>query len=288
MPDTQTPPAPVAGEGNLPANAGAGAPPNPTPPSPPAPQTWYAGADELTRGYVQNKGWDDPLKAVSSYQNLEKLLGADRAGRTVVLPKEGATPEELNEFYAKLGRPADPKEYKFDVPDGAPTKYAEGFRAKAHELGLSAAQVAGLAGWNNEFAKQAQESLAAERAAKVNAEDAELKQRWGAAYPQELGKAQAAARGLGVSPEVIDQLAAGMGHAATMELFRAIGNRIGEAEFVSGDGKTPFGAAMTPEQAKAKIAELRADKAWTKAYIEGDAEKKAEMARLHAFAYPEG
>ena len=39
------------------------------------------------------EGWKDNAAVVESYANLEKLLGADRAGRTVVLPGDKATPK---------------------------------------------------------------------------------------------------------------------------------------------------------------------------------------------------
>ena len=67
---------------------------NPTAPAA-APQvnTWYAtdGLDEGTASQlgelVKAKGWKGPADALLSYQNLEKVFGADKAGRTILAPK---------------------------------------------------------------------------------------------------------------------------------------------------------------------------------------------------------
>lgn len=287
MTDTPTAPGAPAGEGTQ-TPAGQGVPPAvPTPAPATPPSTWYNGADELTTGYIQNKGWKDPIEAVRSYQNLEKLLGADKAGNAVILPKPDATPEELGAFYTRLGRPSDAKDYKINLPEGTPTTYADGFRSKAFELGLTAKQVEGLAEWNQQYVGTTTQEAQAAKAAALQAEQAELQQAWGSAYTQELAKAQAAARGLGVSPEVIDKLSDAMGHKATMEFFRAIGNRMGEAEFVAGDKREAFGSALTPEQAKSQIESLKSDKDFMKKYVNGDAEARLKMERLHQFAFPE-
>lgn len=43
---------------------------------------------------------------------------------------------------------------------------------------------------------------------------------------------------------------------------------------------------MTPGEARSRIAALRADRAWTAAYVNGDGAKQAEMSRLHRLAFP--
>ncbi len=67
---------------------------------------WLPGADPDTTAYVTAKGWNDPAAAVTSYRNLEKLFGADRAGHTVQVPSEGSDEVTMNNFYTKIGRPA--------------------------------------------------------------------------------------------------------------------------------------------------------------------------------------
>lgn len=253
-----------------------------------APIAWLTDADEGTVGYVLNKGWQEPKQVLESYRNLEKLMGADRAGNTVILPKPDASPEEVGRFFDRLGRPADPAAYKIEVPkEGGDPEFAKGAAAKMHELGLSQKQGEALAAWWNEQAGGSMASAKQQAEQTFQADDQALRQQWGAAFTQELNKAQSAARALGVDEATIDNLQKSMGHKATMEFFNKIGNKIGESEFVSGQETRNFNAAMTPGQAIARIAELKADRNFVARYVSKDAEAVAEMARLHGFAYPE-
>lgn len=249
--------------------------------------SWLPGADETTVGYVQNKGWSEPAQVLDSYRNLEKLFGADKAGNTVVLPKADATPEELGAFYSKLGRPADPSGYKIDLPEGAPKEFATAAAQKLHELGIPKAAGEKLAEWWNGQAKTSQEQQAAALKANFDADDQSLKAEWGAAFNQNLTSAQAAVRGLGVSPEQIDKMQQAMGHKATMEFFQKIGSKIGEADFVPGNTREPFGAAMTPGQAKARMGELMNDKEFVSRFAKGDTNAVAERNKLVGFMFPE-
>jgi hypothetical protein len=254
--------------------------------APVAGHEWLTGADEAMSGYVQNKAWKSPTEVITSYQNLEKLLGADRAGNTVVLPKSDAAPEEWNAVFDRLGRPADASGYKFEVPEqiGDP-EFAKAASSKFHELGLSQKQGEALATWWNETAKSQYAAVETAAQQRFETENAKLQTEWGAAYAQNLTLAQAAVRALGVDGKTIDTLASAMGHKATMELFHKIGAKTGEADFVSGQGG--FGSALTPAAAKDQIRTLMTDKTFSAKYINGDAEAKAKMAELHKYAYPE-
>lgn len=249
--------------------------------------SWLEGADDLTKGYVQNKGWDTPLKAIDSYRNLEKLLGADRAGNTVVIPKHDAPPEEMAKFYERIGRPSAPDGYKLEVPEGAPKEFA----AKAAEWffnhGVPKAAAEGVATEWNKFMTEQKTAMDAQKVQAFQADDVALKQAWGGAFVQELAKAQAAVRALGVTDAQLDSFQASMGHKATMEFFAKLGAKMGEPDFTTGGGQKGFGEAMTPEQAKAKIAELTQDRDFVKRYVNKDSAAVAQMKELHAFAYPE-
>ena len=252
------------------------------------PIAWLPQADELTVGYLQNKGWqDDPAKVVNGYRELEKTFGAGKAGRTVVLPDENADAAEVAKFYDRLGRPQDPKGYEIKVPEGQAPDFANEAAGWMHEAGLNKKQGQALAEKWNAYeqavtTKQA-EAEAAGRAADVQA----LKVEWGAAHDQNLKLAQATRAKLGVSDEQVDKMASVLGLKQTIELFHKLGAKTGEAEFVAGSSAAP--GVMTPAQAKAKIAELQADKAWRARYIAGG-NKSAEfneLARLSQLANPE-
>lgn len=249
---------------------------------------WAKGADELTTGYIQNKGWDNPMKVVDSYRNLEKLLGADKADNAVVIPKHDADPKEWAAVYDKLGRPSAPDGYKVELPEGGDKAFHEASMSKFHELGLTKAQGEQLANWYNSTVVESVQAAEADRAARFQQEDTAIRQEWGAAFTQNLAQAQAAARGLGLDGATIDKLSDALGHKATMQMLQNIGSRMGEDTFVTGNGDTNFGSVMTPAQAKASIQSLMSDKDFTARYLKGDAGAKAEMQRLHQFAYPEG
>ena len=248
---------------------------------------WLPEADETTVGYVQNKGWDNPAKVLDSYRHLEKLMGAEKAGNTIVIPRSDADPKDWAPVYDRLGRPSDPAGYKVETPQGGDAEFQGKVFGKMHELGLTKAQGEALASWYNE---QVQGSVtAAKEAAETRfaTEQAELKTEWGAAYTQNLAAAQTAARGLGLDADTIDKLAETLGHKTTMGLLQKIGTRMGEDSFMTSGEKPGFGSAMTPGQAKAEIQALQADRDFVNKYVNGDKAARDRMAQLHAFAYPE-
>ena len=277
--------APGNGQGTA---ASALAEPAPQAAAPVAAPNWLEGADEVTVGYVQNKGWDKPTQVLESYRNLEKLMGADRAGNTVILPKPDASPDEIGKFFDRLGRPADAAGYKIEVPQGGDPEFAKTAGSWFHELGLSQKQGEALAAKWNEYATGLQTNAQTQSQQQIKDDEFALKQEWGAAFQQNLTTAQAAARGLGMDEATINKLEASLGYKGTMDLFHQIGSKIGESEFVSGDKTEKFGAALTPGQAQAQIRDLMADKNFVGRYLSKDANAVAEMKRLHEFAYPEG
>jgi hypothetical protein len=223
---------------------------------------------------------------VKSYQNLEKLLGADRAGNAVILPKPDASAEEVSAFYNRLGRPAEATGYKIDVPEGGSQEFAQAYAGWAHELGLTNKQAETLAArWNETAAANATAQSQAKQA-QFQTDDVALRSEWGGAFAQNLAHAQNAARGLGLDAGTIDKLSDALGHKGTMALLQKIGAGMGEATFVAGDSDRSFGAAMTPAQAKSEIKRLTSDTAFIARYTSGDSAARAEMSRLHDFAHP--
>lgn len=249
------------------------------------PIAWLPDADELTVGYIQNKGWDSPAKAVESYRNLEKTFGAEKAGRTVVIPNEGADAAEWDAYHAKLGRPKDAAEYKLPVPEGVPKEFSEAASKWMHEAGLNAKQAQTLAKhWNEHLGAEAAKLNETQAAARAT-DAAALKTGWGAAHDENLRIAQATRQALGVSDEEVDGIASKLGLKRTVELFHRLGQRTGEADFVSGI-PAPSGV-MTPAQAKAKLAELQGDRDWAGRYLKGGVAEKNELARLAKLANPD-
>jgi len=261
--------------------------PSPAPASPNAPD-WLKDADETLVGYVQNKGWTEPRQVLDGYRNLEKLLGADKAGNAVVIPKAEADAKEWAAVYDKLGRPSAPDGYKVELPEGGDANVQSAVLAKFHELGLSKTQGEQLANWYNNLSVESIKAAEAERAQQFQQDDSEIKMLWGAAYNQNLAQAQAAARGLALDGQTIDKLSEALGHKGTMQLLQRIGSRMSEDRFVASDSPGGFSNALTPGQAKAQIQSLMSDRDFTTRYLAGNAEAKAKMEALHKFAFPEG
>jgi hypothetical protein len=245
------------------------------------------GVDELTLGYVQNKGWDNPLKAIQSYQNLEKLLGADKAGNAVVIPKADADPKDWAQVYDKLGRPGDPKGYKVNTPEGGNKEFQDQVLTKIHELGLTKNQGEALVNWYNETAQGQIAAQQQAKAAQFQQDDSAIHQEWGAAYTQNLAQAQSAARALGLDAATIDKISDALGHKGTLQLLQKIGSKAAESDFVSGDSNNRFGNIMSPPQAKSEIKSLMGDKDFVSKYLAKNAEAVARMTQLQQWAYPE-
>ena len=86
-------------------------------------QPWTAGLDADTAGYVQNKGWGTVPDVVTSYRNLEKLLGVPK-DQIIQLPK-AEDKEAWGQVFNRLGRPEDPKNYEFGLPKEADPAFVE-------------------------------------------------------------------------------------------------------------------------------------------------------------------
>ncbi len=243
--------------------------------------SWLAAdvAPELV-GHAQNAGWQTPADAVKSHHELQKLFGADRHGRTIVVPKEDAAPEEWAKFHEKLGRPADAKAYGIAVAEGADPKFADGFTAKAHELGLSTKQAQALAGWYGEFGGAASAEQAAATEAALASEHQALAKDWGtgpeAAMRRELAKR--AAVHLGLDEAAIDAMEKVSGFSKTMKALAKVGDLMRET---GGEGLNELGSfGMTPEGAKAKKSQLMADPGWRKAAMNPNSKEWAELQKI--------
>lgn len=253
----------------------------------PATPSWLEGADEVTVGYVQNKGWDDPKQVLEGYRNLEKLLGADKANNAIIIPKADADPKEWGAVFDRLGRPSGPDGYKVDLPEGGDKAMHEASLGKFHELGLTKNQGENLLNWYNGVIAEQLQNLEVQKEANFQQEDMALKSEWGAAYAQNLAQAQTGMRGLGLDTAAVDKLSEALGHKATMGLLQRVGAGMREDSLVTGNTPGGFSSALTPGQAKAEIDTLMKDKDFITSYINRKEDAVKRMALLHSFAYPE-
>ncbi|UOF83095.1 hypothetical protein [Caudoviricetes sp.] len=249
---------------------------------------WTTGLTEDSRGYVQNKGFQNPAMVIDSYRSLEKLLGAPKE-RLLRLPEKDDAPE-WGDVYNRLGRPATANDYKIDVPPemGGDGKFADWAKTNFHELGLSKKQAEGLAGRWNEYQKNVMSQSNENLAYQNQQQEASLKREWGAAFDQNMNMAKRAAQTFGMDGATIDKLESAMGFSGIMKFMHSLGSKLGEDSFVQGGASNQSGfGILSPEAAKNRINSLRGDPEFVKRYTAGDVSAKDEMFKLHQFAYPE-
>lgn len=145
----------------------------------------YEGLEADNLAWLQKANLHGDVKALARQAyNQEKLIGS-----SIRIPKDDAPAEEVNAFLDKLGRPKTADEYKFDAPKNMPKELPydsaleAGFRKRAHELGLSSKQAAGLRDLFVDYQVSAYETAAQQRTADLEGRagkaTAELEKLWG-------------------------------------------------------------------------------------------------------------
>ena len=244
---------------------------------------WTAGFNDDLKGYIQNKGFKDTTALAESYRNYEKLLGVPQ-DLIVKKPKDFNDKAAVNEYYAKLGRPEKPDGYGIAVPEGGNPELAEWAKGQFHELGLTTQQGKELfAKWNE---KIGQITTAQTEAAKVayQAQEANLKKTWGAAYDQNIQVAKLGATKFGLDSPTVGGIEQVLGYQKTMELFHKIGSATGEHAFVGGaSGSTP--GQMSKEAARQKITGLMKDQDFIQKLANKSHQEVDQWNSLHKIAY---
>jgi len=234
---------------------------------------------------IAAKGWKGPAEALESYSGLEAMLGQER----IALPGKDAKPGEWDRVWAKLGRPEQPDGYELGKPEGFAgysDDFAQAFRGEAHKHGLSAKQAAALHDW---WVTQAQGTLSAaeeERSAAAGALKTEIDTAWGLARDDKLAAAKRAARHFGLDEAQLSRLESLAGSLSMLQGLAAIGEGLKEDRLAGGAG----GQGFTPEQARAELTRLEADKEFRAAYLDrghpGHGEAVQRMTALAERAAP--
>lgn len=245
---------------------------------------WYQEFPEDVRGLVETKGWQSPVDAIQSYTNLEKFLGADKAGRGLILPKDDATADEWGQVYDKLGRPKDAAGYNLPVPDGTDGAFAQEAAGKFHELGLTAKQAQQLTEWFNDKSSGAMSDMQTQQVQSAEQQMSELQKEWGKEFDANIESGRRAARQFGVGEDMLNKMENALGTKDMLKFFSNIGKGVGEDAFIEGSSGGKFG--MSPEAARVRVNNLKQDPAWTAKYLGGDANAKAELERLMRAGYP--
>jgi hypothetical protein len=243
---------------------------------------------------VKAKGWKHPSEALMSYSNLERLFGADKAGRTILAPKGDDDAAGWESIYDRLGRPKSPDEYKLPVPEGDEGEFAKAAAPVLHKLGLTTRQAQGLAEWWNATKSESSKAEAEAFSAKTETDWKALQTEWGAAAKQNEALAQRAVakfgQQAGLDADGLERLERAIGTGPMMKLFHAIGASFAEGTFVASDA-AGGSSVMTPAQAQSKINSKFADKEFMARYMHNDSRVRQgaidEMMALQRMAHPE-
>lgn len=256
------------------------------------PTKWYEGQDPTLVGHITNKGWADKpvnevaVEAIKAHLNAERLIGAP-SDQVVRIPKADDEAAQ-NQFWQKLGFPATGKEgYDFSAikgPDGAPLKTPtiDQVREIAGALRLPQATALRLAEELTKFETGRLTADQAERTAKLGEQKKALADNWGQNFEANMLVARAAAKAIGIDPEVVGALEGVIGYDKIMEAFRTLGTKLGEDKLIVPPNDPTKGGVMSKDQAKARLEELKRDEAFTKRYLAGGAPEAREMTSLIA------
>jgi len=218
--------------------------------------------------------------------NVQAMIGVERIER----PKEDWTPEQFKEFYGKLGRPAEAKDYDLEGierPEGLP--WDDGFQESMigimHEAGLTQGQVQKILGGYVESVggqfTQATGDAARTRESAVQ----DLRNEWGKSFDAQVDLAKRAFRsGAGENFEEVAGLLMADGsqlgdHPGVIRAFAALGGKMNEHGLVGGVSSR---AILSPSEAVGEKNKLLADPDFLKPYLdEGHLEHAAAVKRIN-------
>lgn len=244
---------------------------------------WLGEAPDELHEFAQANGYKGPADVVTNVRELQKFLGADKAGRGLILPKDEADADGWGQVWAKLGRPEKAEGYGLATLEGADPKFAGAAAEKFHELGLSEKQAKGLAEWWGKELTANSEAESQSYLEKASTEMAELEAEWGQAAEKNQEIARRGAQAFGFSAEELDKIERALGTKALMGRFLEVGRKLGEDVLPAGAGAGE--GRLTPAAAQERIAEKLGDKEFMAKIRAKDPRSQQELDRLYQAAY---
>ena len=214
---------------------------------------WKESLSEELRSDKSLENIKDIEGLAKSYVHAQKLVGADK----IPVPNKFATEKDWDAVYEKLGRPATPGEYKYDLAEdhNFDAEALNSFSDQAHKLGLLPGQANGVVNFYNEaMSKIQQEQETTAVAARENSSKA-LKQEWGQAYNQKISQASNLAKSVGASELFDTNLADGTklgDHPVMIRAFAELASKMGEDSITQSSGPI----YQTPAQIEKEIGNL--------------------------------
>lgn len=253
--------------------------------------SWFEGIAGEDLGYLQNRGLDKMgareafLATAKAHREAEKLIGAP-ADKLIRLPKDAADAEGWSTLYSRLGVPSDEKGYDFtgikfadgtELDPGFTSEIAKSLRAAGVAKDKAGDIVKAIVALGE---REETEDAAANAQRQATERDA-LNIQWGSRAKANLIIAKNAAAALGVKPEEVGALEKVVGYARVMEMFRSIGSKIGEDQFVTNPLPQGGGSqVMTRDMAQATLNQRLADTVWGQKLEAGDTATAREFDNL--------
>lgn len=265
-----TAPNPQGGSGSAPPANGTGLPANTS-------GWWDSVKDSGTKEWLGTKKFPDADSALTSYRNLEQLFGADKAGRTVVLPKDDNDADGWAALSKRLGVPESADGYKLPVPEGGDDGFAKTAAAWFQKNGVHPRAATGIANeWNAWVKEQVEAGEAADRAESVKQMEA-LGKEWGTSFDANRELAQRGYREFasrfGLDDKAtLERAESVFGAANLTKFFHGLGSLNSEGGFAGTDGRGGFNTSVA--DAQKEITQIQADRiagkisdvAWRKTY----------------------
>lgn len=247
----------AGGGGGTSANPGAGSLPT-------APNTgwWDTVKDGEVKGWLANKKYPDAEHALKSYWSLERLMGADKAGRTVMLPKDENDAEGWKTLSTKLGVPESADGYKLPMPEGVDEGFAKTASQWFHEAGIPPRQANQITErWNAYMQEQIKAGETADRA-ESEKQMGTLQKEWGGEFEAKRELAQRGyrefAKQFGLDDKAaLERAESVLGASNLTKFFAGLGNMNAESAFAGADGKGGFNG-VSKDAARKELTEIQA------------------------------
>lgn len=237
---------------------------------------WYESLPDDLKEVAATKGWKDPSGAVASYKHLESVMGADKAGRALMLPKSEDDAEGFDKIYQALGRP--------ESHDGYGLNEFFGDREVDGELVGAMSEVMHKAGLSTRQAQELAKSYSALELARLEADnqafEAELREVKANYSPQQLELARQGYVASGLPDGMQAEIESRLGPKLAADIFGAIGRLTAQAK-MPGDAK---GGSLGGGDPKAKVDQLMADPLFLKRYLAGEKSAISQVENLFKMA----
>ena len=205
---------------------------------------WYDGIEDAdVKAWAASRGYTGLQDAARGHMNLEKMRNVP-ADRLLELPEDMAAEGAMDGIWKKLGRPDDWEGYGLAKPEDLEDEawsddYAQHMAKAAHKYGVSKAAMEGLFGAQLEFSKMLGTQIDQEnKNAAVNL-DAELREKWGTSYADNMNFAKLGAELAGEDEKAVTELL-GRDSVQTKEFWVRLGQMRAEskmpADALSGSG----------------------------------------------------